>query len=184
LELCPAIVLPFNGRINSTARSVASVIIYEIAAGYRLSEISIRICQQNGTWSGTEPTCTVIFCKPTPSISDGILIGSYYGFGGSVYLRCNRGYVPVGATHFSCIADGVWSRRHQMHCFRKLCGSPGDILNGMKIGSDYRYNSVVTYRCDYGYALNGSATLVCLDTGKWNTTTATCVRKCPVYRVL
>jgi CUB/sushi domain-containing protein len=126
----------------------------------------------------------VIICGKPPSIGDGVLIGSYYLFGGVVYLRCNRGYVPAGTTHFLCLTAGVWSSRHQMHCLRRPCDSQGDILNGTKFGSDYRYNSVVTYRCDDGYALNGSATLVCLDTGEWNTATPTCVRKCPVYRVL
>ena len=44
-------------RVNVSATTAGAVASYECVAGYTLEGFSTRICQNNGRWSGSEPTC-------------------------------------------------------------------------------------------------------------------------------
>ena len=46
---------PLNGSVNQTA--FESIAIYKCDTGYVLDGADTRICQANGMWSGTEPSC-------------------------------------------------------------------------------------------------------------------------------
>ena len=56
---CPSLDDPLNGDVevitdnNGTMSSV-----YTCDQGYRLVGYAVRTCQADGTWTGTEPTCT------------------------------------------------------------------------------------------------------------------------------
>ena len=45
---------PLNGSVKSAFESIA---IYTCDTGYVLDGADTRICQANGMWSGTEPSC-------------------------------------------------------------------------------------------------------------------------------
>ena len=55
------------------------------------------------------------------------------------------------------------------------CGSLETPTNGSKIGSNDVVNSVVTFSCDYGFRINGSALRNCTDQETWDGEVATCV---------
>ena len=68
------------------------------------------------------------------------------------------------------------------HCFtaklRESCFDPGNIMNGTRLGMDYKLGSTVTYYCDAGYVLQGYSTLTCIigDDGRpgWNRALPSC----------
>lgn len=64
---------------------------------------------------------------------------------------------------------------------REACFDPGNIMNGSRLGMDYKLGSVVTYECDSGYTTMGPATLTCIigSDGKpiWDKPLPTCKGK-------
>lgn len=64
---------------------------------------------------------------------------------------------------------------------REACFDPGNIMNGSRIGMDYKLGSTVTYECDSGYTNMGPATLTCIigNDGKpvWDKALPTCKGK-------
>ncbi|KAL6487538.1 hypothetical protein MHYP_G00041640 [Metynnis hypsauchen] len=67
---------------------------------------------------------------------------------------------------------------------REACFDPGNIMNGSRLGMDYKLGSTVTYQCDSGYTTVGPATLTCIigADGKpvWDKALPTCKGKTPV----
>ncbi|XP_026879255.2 CUB and sushi domain-containing protein 1 [Electrophorus electricus] len=65
---------------------------------------------------------------------------------------------------------------------REACFDPGSIMNGTRLGMDYKLGSTVTYQCDSGYTISGPATLTCIigADGKpaWDKALPTCKAPC------
>ncbi|XP_075454326.1 CUB and sushi domain-containing protein 1 [Ascaphus truei] len=45
---------------------------------------------------------------------------------------------------------------------REACFDPGNIMNGTRIGTDFKLGSTVTYQCDLGYKIIDPATITCV----------------------
>ncbi|MGH0144612.1 UNVERIFIED_CONTAM: hypothetical protein FKN15_003784 [Acipenser sinensis] len=65
---------------------------------------------------------------------------------------------------------------------REACFDPGNIMNGSRIGTDFKLGSTVTYHCDSGYKTVGPATITCIigDDGKpvWDRGLPSCNAPC------
>ncbi|XP_029701072.1 CUB and sushi domain-containing protein 3 isoform X7 [Takifugu rubripes] len=65
---------------------------------------------------------------------------------------------------------------------RESCFDPGVVLNGTRLGSDYKLGSTVTFYCEAGYVLQGYSTLTCTmgDDGRpgWNRALPSCQAPC------
>eukprot|EP00062_Callorhinchus_milii_P009370 gi/632953198/ref/XP_007892273.1/ PREDICTED: CUB and sushi domain-containing protein 1 [Callorhinchus milii] len=65
---------------------------------------------------------------------------------------------------------------------REACFDPGNIMNGTRIGMDFKLGSTVTYECDTGYKISNFATIMCVmgSEGKpvWNRELPTCNAPC------
>ncbi|XP_063755390.1 CUB and sushi domain-containing protein 3 [Eleginops maclovinus] len=65
---------------------------------------------------------------------------------------------------------------------RESCFDPGVVLNGTRLGSDYKLGSTVTFYCEAGYVLQGYSTLTCSmgDDGRpgWNRALPSCQAPC------
>jgi hypothetical protein len=61
------------------------------------------------------------------------------------------------------------------------CPTPGDVLHGTIDGSEFSIGSVITYRCDSGYHIDGHTgsvlTAVCGEDNSWDTPSPACVGK-------
>lgn len=56
------------------------------------------------------------------------------------------------------------------------CGNPGTPVNGTKTGNNYLFPNSVSYSCDPGFLLVGSATRTCQNNGLWSGSPASCQR--------
>lgn len=45
---------------------------------------------------------------------------------------------------------------------REACFDPGNMMNGTRMGTDYKLGSMVTFHCEAGYLLQGYSTLTCV----------------------
>uniref|UniRef100_A0A674ETW4 CUB and Sushi multiple domains 3 n=1 Tax=Salmo trutta TaxID=8032 RepID=A0A674ETW4_SALTR len=65
---------------------------------------------------------------------------------------------------------------------RESCFDPGSVMNGTRLGSDYKLGSTVTFYCEPGYVLQGYSTLTCImgDDGRpgWNRVLPSCQAPC------
>ena len=57
------------------------------------------------------------------------------------------------------------------------CGDPGTVDHATKAGSIYIYNNVVTYTCNTGYEMSGSASITCQASGFWSDNQPICTSK-------
>ena len=57
------------------------------------------------------------------------------------------------------------------------CGDPGNVNHATKAGIIYIYNNVVTYTCDIGYEMLGSANITCQASGFWSNIKPICTSK-------
>uniref|UniRef100_H3AUQ7 Si:dkey-163f14.6 n=1 Tax=Latimeria chalumnae TaxID=7897 RepID=H3AUQ7_LATCH len=103
----------------------------------------------------------------------------FFRYGGIyVTFTCNPGFKLYGYRTSSCVA-GRWTRASPL-CETGGCSHPGSILHGSStLNHD---GSVVTYLCDKGYKMFGSATLYC-NGKKWNSTKPVC-KECLFYIIL
>ena len=57
---CGPLYNPLNGVVNASVTTFNSEAVYECNTGYMLEGSGVRRCQNNGIWSGSEPTCVII----------------------------------------------------------------------------------------------------------------------------
>ena len=56
---------PANGMVSFSATTPGSSATYTCNTGYQLVGTSPRTCQSDGTWSGSDPTCTRMYTNKT-----------------------------------------------------------------------------------------------------------------------
>ncbi|XP_048865206.1 CUB and sushi domain-containing protein 1-like isoform X4 [Brienomyrus brachyistius] len=65
---------------------------------------------------------------------------------------------------------------------REACFDPGNIMNGTRLGSDFKLGSTVTYQCDSGYTASGPTTVTCVigadEKPAWDKALPTCKAPC------
>jgi hypothetical protein len=117
--------------------------------------------------------------RPCPELTDpvdGKISGRVFTFESSVSFSCNTGYELKGQRLLTCMENGQWDREVP-ECQRISCGDPRNgaqpenlILNG----TEYKYQSKITFSCKSGYKLQGVSTIHCKSTGNWSHMLPTC----------
>ena len=54
---CGVLGNPLNGEVITNGTGLGSSALYSCSAGYELENDTTRICQPNGLWSNSEPSC-------------------------------------------------------------------------------------------------------------------------------
>jgi len=115
-----------NGRYNNVKSSYdfESVIQPICDQGYTITNnVTHRICNQYNTWSGKEPTCSIVTCNRPASYLNGWLTPnqSTYNYNTTVVVSCNDGYeIKKGTVHRTCFEDGTWGPV-PIDCVKIIC---------------------------------------------------------------
>ncbi len=56
--MCPELFSPDNGLVTFTSRRPGSGATYTCDSGYIINGNERRVCQPDGSWSNSEPTCS------------------------------------------------------------------------------------------------------------------------------
>ncbi|XP_017163010.1 CUB and sushi domain-containing protein 3-like isoform X2 [Poecilia reticulata] len=131
-----------------------------------------RLCENDGTWSGTQPRCI----EPTKTSCDNPGTPRYgslnrtFGFkvGSVVSFQCQSGHLLQGSSSRTCQPDLTWTGT-QPECIPHACKQPESPLHVDVVGMDLPgFGYTLVYSCQRGYFLaGGSEHRVCKSDGTW-----------------
>ena len=156
------------------------VATYTCAAGYSMLGSNTRTCQADGTWSGSEPTCTIVTC-PLPSATSPLAVSApditYKSV--ATYI-CAAGYSMLGSNTRTCQADGLWSGSDPT-CSIVTCPLLSATSPLSVSAQNLTYNSNVSYSCATGFEINGTNSRTCQNDGTWSDLEPSCTPvTCPI----
>ncbi|GFS09511.1 sushi, von Willebrand factor type A, EGF and pentraxin domain-containing protein 1 [Elysia marginata] len=173
-----------HGDINLLGGTrTGATVIYRCQQGYFITGKQERVCQADGTWSGSEPSCNKVVCGPPPTLENGF--GDHdpgqinFRSGTTVTYSCQRGFYRSreGGDRAICNGqNGSWVGP-QMSCQARDCDDPGPIDNGRRDeGYRFTYSTKVEYRCNEGFAMTPGAKSyrVCQANGEWENDKPVC----------
>ncbi|XP_063401402.1 sushi, von Willebrand factor type A, EGF and pentraxin domain-containing protein 1-like [Mytilus trossulus] len=162
-----------NGIISQTGYFYNDTAIFTCSEGHDRIGPYQRQCLDDGSWSGTWPICTTVTCPAKSFIENGRVEGNN-AYNSSLFFTCNEGYKVVGQPSLVCLSSGLWSGITP-NCTKVECNPPPNVItNGRVLGNEYTYKKNITYRCDTGYELQGSAIIICLESGQWDEPLPSC----------
>ncbi|MBZ3871168.1 Sushi, von Willebrand factor type A, EGF and pentraxin domain-containing protein 1 [Sciurus carolinensis] len=144
-----------------------TMVSYTCNPGYELLGNPTLICQEDGTWNGSAPSCISIECDLPVVPENGFLHFTETTMGSAVRYSCKPGHVLVGSDLRLCLQNRKWSGASP-HCEVISCKKPNPVMNGSIKGSIYTYLSVVYYECDPGFVLNGTERRTCQENKNWD----------------
>ncbi|XP_016076072.1 PREDICTED: complement decay-accelerating factor [Miniopterus natalensis] len=128
------------------------------------------ICH-NSKWSDLKEFCSRSCDVPTrlrfASLQKIYISQNYFPAGSVVDYECRVGYIRNHSlsSKLTCLQNFTWSIPDEF-CTRKSCPDPGKIINGQVIiKTDILFGSSITFSCNPGYKLVGTAISYCLRKG-------------------
>ena len=159
--------IPDNGERTGELFTYQSVVSYSCDSGYELIGDTTIVCETDGLWNASVPTCQLVDCGDPGIPNNGQHTGDNFTYKSSVTYSCDSGYELIGDITIICKEDNLWNTSIPT-CNPIKCGDPGSPENGHAFGDVYAYNSDVTFNCNAGYELEGSATITCQSNRFWN----------------
>ncbi len=177
-QACATLAAPTNGHVNSSSGVTGDVRTYGCNSGFTLTGAPLTTCLANHSWGGTPPTCEPNSCGTLPAApSGGTVTAPTPGTGetgDTVTYACNAGFTLTGSTTATCQTNGSWTAAPK--CVPTSCGTaPPAPANGtVTAPTSSAPGGTVTYTCNTGFTLTGSATGTCQLDNTW-TAAPTCV---------
>lgn len=160
---------PGNGSISNGGVGVTlKMLTYSCNAGYTLTGTASTVCSTLGVWSGVPPTCVrkynnLFFESGSFCLSLSLYISLCLFVSLSLLIEISRIYAP-----FRVI-------RALTYIAARACSTLTTPVNGAALfGLTGVTGDVLSFACNTGYTLTGSASLTCLTTGAWSAATPTC----------
>ncbi|XP_032074469.1 complement receptor type 1-like [Thamnophis elegans] len=138
-------------------------------------------------WDRGLPHCKSIPCAIPPVIANGIYNPSpsdEYYVGLTVTYLCDRDYSLIGDSTIQCEVaengvDGIWNMLPP-ECKKVKCHKP-NIQNGIRRDwfdrrNTYEYQTMISFKCDFGYTMVGSPSVQCDANSEWNPPVPRCVK--------
>ncbi|XP_071350838.1 complement decay-accelerating factor isoform X2 [Trachinotus anak] len=150
-------------------------VILECANGYEKESGSVVTSCTNGKWTEPDLICKKKDCgqpRPQPNMSFNTSAGTL--FGAVIRVICDKGYQISGSSYRQCYSTG-WSGRSK--CKIITCEKPAKVVNGRSLWDsqdDPRYGEVIQFVCNEGYNLVGQDSIMCGETGEFNSQPPEC----------
>ncbi|XP_033124718.1 uncharacterized protein LOC117123028 isoform X2 [Anneissia japonica] len=112
---CEAVVCSINGLgegviVIGSDFTYLSIATFRCDVGYTPSSDTTRQCQADGTWSGVDIYCILVFCSPPLAPEGTSVLPGPYKYGEYVTYFCvNPDATLIGDPMRMCTADGSWS---------------------------------------------------------------------------
>ncbi|CAH1274043.1 CSMD3 [Branchiostoma lanceolatum] len=179
---CPLLKAPTNGlRTPPTgANFYQDTVTFTCNTGYVRNGTLDMICQADGTWSDPVPTCTPRQCPSLTAPANGARTpptGANF-YQDSVRFTCNTGYERNGTNNTTCQADGTWSDPVPTCTPRQCLALTAPAFGALSPTGATSYQTVVTFTCNPGFALNGALNTTCQADATWSNPVPTCTPTC------
>ncbi|XP_031574707.1 CUB and sushi domain-containing protein 3-like [Actinia tenebrosa] len=118
-------------------------VIYTCEYTYKMTGSQTRLCQQDGTWTGTTPKCTISSCDDLDAFPprNGKRAGNNFTIGSTLEFSCDDGYALVGQRQLTCTMNGSWSH------LPPVCKNVCDDFKCNTVGEKCQYVKDVGPRC-------------------------------------
>ncbi|XP_077382387.1 CUB and sushi domain-containing protein 3-like isoform X4 [Festucalex cinctus] len=163
---------PAKGWREGRSFIFKSEVTFSCSAPYVLVGSTTRMCQEDGTWSGSQPRCI----EPTrttcgnPGVPEHGFMNYTTGFkvGSRVDFQCQQGHILQGSITRLCLPDLTWTGTPPT-CIPHSCKQPPSPANSDVVGLDLAsYGYTLVYTCQPGYFLSGgSEHRFCRSDGSW-----------------
>ncbi|KAL1020685.1 hypothetical protein UPYG_G00003320 [Umbra pygmaea] len=167
-----------DAYINQDTFPNGQQVTFKCSIGYTSAEGSAKITCNAGGWSQLYLKCKPKSCGPPGEIDNGQFdLSEGISFGATVTAICNPGYFIVGSDTRMCL-DAGWSGRVPV-CEVVKCGPPPRIINGGPESppeEEYKYQDVVVYGCDKDFTMNGTNSIMCSESGKFEPSPPQCLK--------
>eukprot|EP00117_Sycon_ciliatum_P036248 scpid11835/ scgid3889/ Sushi, von Willebrand factor type A, EGF and pentraxin domain-containing protein 1 len=171
---CPQLSQPENGVMRLIpSNAFESEAKFMCNPGYTITGSTARLCTEDGTWTGTQPTCQVVDCGSLESPQFGSVSLASTVYGSTARYQCNTGYNLVGLNARDCQANGFWLGAAPT-CVPISCGDPGAPMNGGVSGTSFNVGATIRYECERGFVLVGASSVTCQSDGSWSSSVPLC----------
>lgn len=172
---CPKLSPPKHGYfVNNKCHNVFNAACgLRCDPGYELRGSSLRMCRDDGTWSGSDAICIMKTCPSLSPPKNGHMVCSSDDFSYSTTCRftCDAGYKLVNSRKRDCLAISEWTGIPP-RCIGITCPPLVEIRDG-KIrpvtctSQEAIFGSTCHITCSAGYTLQGPHTRQCSPDGIW-----------------
>uniref|UniRef100_A0A8C2LF69 CUB and Sushi multiple domains 3 n=1 Tax=Cricetulus griseus TaxID=10029 RepID=A0A8C2LF69_CRIGR len=164
--------VPSQGKREGKSFIYQSEVSFSCNSPFILVGSSTRLCQADGTWSGSSPHCI----EPTRTSCDNPGVPRHgsqnntFGFqvGSVVQFHCKKGHLLQGSTTRTCLPDLTWSGI-QPECLPHSCKQPESPAHANVVGMDLpSHGYTLIYTCQPGFFLaGGTEHRVCRSDNTW-----------------
>uniref|UniRef100_A0A8D0VCL2 CUB and Sushi multiple domains 3 n=1 Tax=Sus scrofa TaxID=9823 RepID=A0A8D0VCL2_PIG len=174
--------IPAQGKREGKSFIYQSEVSFSCNSPFILVGSSTRICQADGTWSGSSPHCI----EPTRTSCDNPGVPRHgsqnntFGFqvGSVVQFHCKKGHLLQGSTTRTCLPDLTWSGI-QPECTPHSCKQPETPAHANVVGMDLpSHGYTLIYTCQPGFFLaGGTEHRVCRSDNTWTGKVPVCKKQ-------
>ncbi|KAL8570683.1 hypothetical protein ACOMHN_039118 [Nucella lapillus] len=189
---CPELQEPDNGYfVNNQCNNVFNAACgLRCRPGYELRGSGLRICQEDGAWSGQDTMCVLKTCPALPSPKNGHMVCTTDDFRFPTVCRftCQAGYQLLGSRKRSCLAIAFWTGI-AARCREITCPPIAELRDGyvqptLCTEGEVPFGTTCQLSCVRGYRLRGPAAKQCTPDGTWSAVSREpnqCVDKTPPF---